>query len=215
MSRTTATFCQRCGRPLTNPASVQLGYGPICAKKIGLPIRFSDPKFRGMYDTSCVCPFCGGKIEIVQHNPFAWTWTCGGVTGDGCQSDYGSNTPAPLKVKRSELRYYEKHKPERFEDARYERQFFFKVFKLTGRLPPYDSLVPKYPQNMDELIAEYGETGKIPELPKFKQFEDMTNEKFEKLILDWIEDQRFQSILQDVKAELSRVKKDEQTVLSA
>ena len=27
-------FCGRCGRPLTNPESVQLGYGPSCYKEI-------------------------------------------------------------------------------------------------------------------------------------------------------------------------------------
>jgi len=28
------THCKRCGRPLTNPKSIELGYGPICAKKV-------------------------------------------------------------------------------------------------------------------------------------------------------------------------------------
>jgi hypothetical protein len=31
------TWCQRCGRALTEPASMVIGYGEICASKIGVP----------------------------------------------------------------------------------------------------------------------------------------------------------------------------------
>lgn len=30
--------CNRCGRTLTNPKSIERGYGPVCFKKIGVPM---------------------------------------------------------------------------------------------------------------------------------------------------------------------------------
>jgi len=33
--------CQRCGRLLTNPKSIERRYGIICWKKLGLPLRVS------------------------------------------------------------------------------------------------------------------------------------------------------------------------------
>lgn len=34
-----STSCKRCHRPLTNPRSIERGYGPVCAKKLGIAIR--------------------------------------------------------------------------------------------------------------------------------------------------------------------------------
>ena len=30
--------CNRCGKELTNPKSIERGYGPVCWKKIGVPV---------------------------------------------------------------------------------------------------------------------------------------------------------------------------------
>lgn len=43
-----ATACHRCNRPLTNPASVLAGIGPICAAKQGLQLRFQSAKPEGI-----------------------------------------------------------------------------------------------------------------------------------------------------------------------
>ena len=32
-----ATHCLRCDRPLTHPISLQVGYGPTCSEKLGIP----------------------------------------------------------------------------------------------------------------------------------------------------------------------------------
>jgi hypothetical protein len=36
-----AVFCLRCGRPLTHPASLLVGYGPECSEKLGIPWGFN------------------------------------------------------------------------------------------------------------------------------------------------------------------------------
>lgn len=33
--------CKRCGRRLTNPKSIERGYGPVCAKKLGIAVKSS------------------------------------------------------------------------------------------------------------------------------------------------------------------------------
>jgi len=31
--------CQRCHKSLSNPKSIERGYGPVCAKKLGIALR--------------------------------------------------------------------------------------------------------------------------------------------------------------------------------
>lgn len=139
-----AVKCRRCGRPLSAPASVQLGYGPICARRLGL-VRFGDKIFRKMFDFSCVCPYCNAFIERVLLNEWgtSWRWTCGGISGDGCHTDFGCNTVAPLKFN---LSWQHKHKPHIFDEHRREREYYREVANRTFEslgiraVPPYPGL---------------------------------------------------------------------------
>lgn len=152
-----------------------------------------------MLDTSCVCPDCGGRIEKVDTHFNSWQWTCGGVSGDGCQSDFGGNTAAPLRFyTKRELKRLKRTQPEKFADARRDRLFFFKVFKQTGRLPPFSSIVLKFPPDFDKLIREYEKTSVVPKMLDLKQFADMTTEEFEELIDAWLEEQKFKGVLDEI-----------------
>lgn len=154
-----AVRCRRCGRPLSAPASVQLGYGPICARRLGI-VRFGEKTFRKMFDFSCACPYCGAFIERVTLNEWgtSWQWTCGGVSGDGCHTDFGCNTVAPLKF---DLSWQRKHKPHIFDEHKREREYHREVANRTFEnlgfraVPPYPGLRRTMIQPMDaELLKK-------------------------------------------------------------
>jgi hypothetical protein len=133
--------CIICGRTLTDPDSIKRRMGPVCAKG-HYGFDFTSKRYQKLYDTSLVCQWCGGNIERVELGQFAWSWICGGVSGDGCHSDYCTNTHTPLQNKEA-IEFARKFKPHRFEDYRREREFHREVANRTfaelgvRAVPPY------------------------------------------------------------------------------
>lgn len=144
--------CHRCNRPLTNPASIQIGMGAVCARKEGL--IHDDNRDSKYYDTSCKCKFCGGTIEAVFIDKFqrVWEWICGGRSGDGCFRSYGNNTPAPSRVTDAEIESLRRLNPRRFRVARYERKLIHALFQKTGKLPPYDFSDKEFMKDREEVL---------------------------------------------------------------
>lgn len=104
-----STTCRRCRRPLKNPAAVQAGIGPVCAKKLAAELAMQDsgqamiPNMPfSEHGLVCRRDERGAHVnipqQVVRHSPTGMEW---GYSGSG-PADLALNTllaiGLPLKV---------------------------------------------------------------------------------------------------------------------
>lgn len=82
--------CLRCGKPLSDPKSMKRGYGPVCAKKLGLTgevleqAKEDDVKPVGLKGDIFLTrnikgePVTNVNQRIVDHSPDGFEWGYGG-----------------------------------------------------------------------------------------------------------------------------------------
>lgn len=112
--------CLRCGKPLKDPDSIKTGYGPVCAKKLGLTkkelkrAQKEDVKPVGLEGDIFLTrnvrgePVTNVSQRIVKHSPDGFEW---GYGGSG-PADLALNILCLLLPKRKAFRLYQDFKRE-------------------------------------------------------------------------------------------------------